>query len=103
MAYADFADFKYINDVFGYEYGSTVLREYARIIGKELKENEIFSRVSADNFVILRRYEDKEGLLARQQSVDADITDFMHKSRHKQTRRYAAASAAWRTPPATWS
>lgn len=85
VAYADFADFKYINDVFGYEYGSTVLREYARIIGKELKENEIFSRVSADNFVILRRYEDKEGLLARQQSVDADITDFMHKSRHKQT------------------
>ena len=85
VAYADFADFKYINDVFGYEYGSAVLREYAHIIGKELKGNEIFGRVSADNFVILRRYEDKEEVLARQQTVDAAITDFMHKSRYKQT------------------
>lgn len=41
--------------------------------------------VSADNFVILRRYEDKEEVLARQQTVDAAITDFMHKSRYKQT------------------
>lgn len=85
IAYVDFADFKYINDVFGYEYGNAILKEYARIAGNELKDNELLGRVSADNFVILRSYEEKMEVLARQRAVDDLITDFMHRSQNKQT------------------
>lgn len=41
IAYVDFADFKYINDVFGYEYGNAILKEYARIAENELKDKEM--------------------------------------------------------------
>ncbi len=85
VVYMDFADFKYINDVFGYEYGNAILREYTRIIQNELGGKEIFGRVSADNFVILRRYEEKMEVMARQRSIDAMITDFMSRSQNKQT------------------
>lgn len=85
VAYVDFADFKYINDVFGYEYGNRVLQEYARITAAELDEKEIFGRVSADNFVILRHYNDKMEVLARQRAIDARLMDFLHNSRNKQS------------------
>lgn len=85
VAYVDFADFKYINDVFGYEYGNRVLQEYARITAAELGEKEIFGRVSADNFVILRHYDNKMEVLARQRAIDARLMDFLHNSRNKQS------------------
>ena len=49
-----FADFKYINDVFGYKYGDEILINYAATISNELRTGEVLGRVSADNFVILR-------------------------------------------------
>lgn len=81
--YADFADFKYINDVFGYEWGDRILKEYAAIIDRELEEGEIFGRVNADNFVILRQYTSKKEVLDRQKKVDSQITEYMHHSNEK--------------------
>lgn len=54
LSYVDFADFKYINDVFGYKYGDEILINYAATISNELRTGEVLGRVSADNFVILR-------------------------------------------------
>lgn len=81
--YADFADFKYINDVFGYEWGDRILKEYASIIERELGKGEVFGRVNADNFVIMRQYESKKEVLQRQKKVDNQITDYMHQSKEK--------------------
>lgn len=78
LVYVDFADFKYINDVFGYSYGDNILINYARIIREELGQGELLGRVSADNFVILRHYTEKRDILTRQQQVDLKITEFMH-------------------------
>lgn len=78
LLYVDFADFKYINDAFGYNYGDNILVNYARIIRKELGQGELLGRVSADNFVILRHYTEKRDILTRQQQVDIKITEFMH-------------------------
>lgn len=58
----DFADFKYINDVFGYKYGDEILINYAATISNELRTEEVLGRVSADNFVILRYYNEKTTL-----------------------------------------
>jgi len=78
LVYVDFADFKYINDVFGYKYGDEILINYAAIISKELRTGEVLGRVSADNFVILRYYNEKNDIMVRQQQVDIKITEFMH-------------------------
>lgn len=78
VTYVDFADFKYINDVFGYEYGDVILKKYAAVITGELAQQELLGRFSADNFVILRRYDKKLEILARQKQVDTQITAFMH-------------------------
>lgn len=78
LVYVDFADFKYINDVFGYKYGDEILINYAAIISKELRAGEVLGRVSADNFVILRYYNEKNDIMVRQHQVDIKITEFMH-------------------------
>lgn len=78
LVYVDFADFKYINDVFGYKYGDEILINYATIISKELRAGEVLGRVSADNFVILRYYNEKNDIMVRQHQVDIKITEFMH-------------------------
>lgn len=81
--YVDFADFKYINDLFGYAWGDRILKEYASIIQKDMRHDEVFCRVNADNFVILRCYESKKEVLERQKEVDGRITEYMRKSSEK--------------------
>lgn len=78
--YVDFADFKYINDVFGYEWGDRILKEYGAILEQDLDEKEIVGRVNADNFVILRHYDSKKDLLNRQKEADNKITEYMRSS-----------------------
>ena len=79
IVYTDFADFKYINDVFGYEYGDSILTKYGEILRSSLEEHELCGRVSADNFVLLRRYRQKEEIAVRQRNADGEIISFMHK------------------------
>ena len=62
VVYTDFSDFKYINDVFGYDYGDLLLSQYGKILQKGLHEYELCGRVSADNFVLLLHYSEKARL-----------------------------------------
>lgn len=80
VVYTDFVDFKYINDVFGYNYGDDILTRYGEILREEIRDDEIYGRVSADNFVLLLWYEDKTEIAIRQQKSDESITAFMHNS-----------------------
>lgn len=81
--YMDFADFNYINDVFGYSWGDKILAQYASVLSEDMAEDEAFGRVNADNFVALRSYHTKEELYERQADVDRKITEFMLSSRDK--------------------
>ena len=85
VVYTDFADFKYINDVFGYSYGDSILARYGEIIRAGLGEYELAGRVSADNFVLLLRYGDKKEIRERQQKSDTEIIGFMHRFHGGQT------------------
>lgn len=76
VIYVDFADFKYINDVFGYDFGDDILKHYTELNQASLRKGEVFGRVSADNFVILRKYETKEALLSCQRAVDQKIAEY---------------------------
>jgi len=57
----DVDNFKYINNILGYERGNNFLRQFASILHKELSPGAIFCRYDADIFCIFtRRYEEFE-------------------------------------------
>jgi len=49
----DLDDFKYVNDTLGHAAGDEVLSEIGRIIGKRLRETDVFARLSGDEFAVL--------------------------------------------------
>lgn len=49
----DVDNFKYINEVFGYEYGNRILVHIANVTKHFAKENELYARISGDNFAML--------------------------------------------------
>ncbi|MEE0421736.1 MAG: EAL domain-containing protein [Lachnospiraceae bacterium] len=58
--YSDLKNFKYINDVFGYDVGDQLIRYEAEYLKASLVEGESFCRISADNFSVLKKYESQE-------------------------------------------
>lgn len=56
VIYCDIDHFKLINDTFGFEEGDEVLRSFGSILQRFLQEKELCARLSADNFVMLKRY-----------------------------------------------
>ena len=53
IVYQDFSNFKYINEMFGYEVGDKILREYALTIPRLTRRFIMASRVFSDNIVCL--------------------------------------------------
>ncbi len=49
----DVDNFKYINEMFGYEYGNQVLIHIAKSMQGFVKPDELYARVSSDNFAML--------------------------------------------------
>lgn len=49
----DIDNFKYINEVFGYEYGNRILIHIAMVLKRFARENELYARISGDNFAML--------------------------------------------------
>lgn len=85
VVYTDFSDFKYINDVFGYTYGDSILKTYGAILTEELRDGEICGRVSADNFVLLLQFQSKDEVAQRQRIADRKIIQFMRSSHERQS------------------
>ena len=85
IVYTDFADFKYVNDIFGYAYGDSILKKYGEILCSSLREDELCGRVFADNFVLLMRYEEKEEIARRQKENDKKIAQFMREGKEQQS------------------
>lgn len=85
LFYVDFSDFKYINDVFGYARGDDMLRQYAALLIEDKKAYELVGRINADNFIILRHYENRTELTKRQSAVDARIREYMRSHLEKQS------------------
>ena len=53
MVYQDFSNFKYINEMYGYEVGDKILRDYADAVQKFTDRFIMGSRVFSDNIVCL--------------------------------------------------
>ena len=60
LIYSDIDKFKFINDNLGYEEGDKIICAISNKLYNSMGENEIFARVSADNFLILVEYTNKK-------------------------------------------
>ncbi|MBR1210576.1 EAL domain-containing protein [Bradyrhizobium sp. JYMT SZCCT0180] len=53
LAFLDVDNFKHINDYYGHAIGDTLLVEMAKRLGMDLRESDILSRISGDEFMLL--------------------------------------------------
>ncbi|MGJ4888367.1 putative bifunctional diguanylate cyclase/phosphodiesterase [Bradyrhizobium sp. HKCCYLRH3099] len=53
LAFLDLDNFKYINDYYGHATGDTLLVEFAKRISRDLRETDLLSRISGDEFLLL--------------------------------------------------
>lgn len=65
MISVDINKFRTVNDHLGYEEGGKILNKLANLIAAELKEDEFYSRRSADSFCILIKYEKDVDIFGR--------------------------------------
>lgn len=74
--YYDLKNFKYINNIYGYDIGDKMLCYWARVIHRGLKEGEAFARVSSDRFTVLHLYRNKEEVEKRFWSYLSELEQF---------------------------
>ncbi|NOJ46353.1 putative bifunctional diguanylate cyclase/phosphodiesterase [Bradyrhizobium archetypum] len=53
LAFLDIDNFKHINDYYGHAAGDALLAEMAKRLGLDLRDSDILSRISGDEFVLL--------------------------------------------------
>jgi diguanylate cyclase (GGDEF)-like protein len=53
LAFLDIDNFKHINDYYGHAIGDTLLIELSRRLGRELRDTDMLSRISGDEFLLL--------------------------------------------------
>src|ERR1700761_962064 len=53
LAFLDIDNFKHINDYYGHAAGDTLLIEVAKRLGMDLRESDMLSRISGDEFMLL--------------------------------------------------
>ncbi|MFZ2157905.1 MAG: EAL domain-containing protein [Bradyrhizobium sp.] len=53
LAFLDIDNFKHINDYYGHAIGDALLAEVARRLGMDLRESDMLSRISGDEFLLL--------------------------------------------------
>jgi diguanylate cyclase (GGDEF)-like protein len=53
LAFLDVDNFKHINDYYGHSIGDALLVEMAKRLGMDLRESDILSRISGDEFMLL--------------------------------------------------
>lgn len=61
----DVDKFKYVNEMFGYEYGNTILIHIAKVLRLFAQKEELYARVSSDNFALLLKDEGTEEELSK--------------------------------------
>jgi c-di-GMP phosphodiesterase Gmr len=68
LAFLDIDNFKHINDYYGHAVGDALLIEMAKRLGLDLRESDILSRISGDEFLLLLNPVESE----------SEVAEFVH-------------------------
>ena len=69
----DIRNFKMINDVFSYKTGDKIIQGIAEELRYSFNKESLVARVSADNFVVMLEYQDKDVL-------EEELNDIIEKN-----------------------
>lgn len=83
ITYLDFKNFKFINDMYGYSVGDSVIKNFAEVLASETGKTECFARINADKFVLLLEYVSREALLERLEHCKQKLLEFELLSKEK--------------------
>ena len=75
LCYFNVKSFKYINEAYGYQIGDATLKCIADILSKNIGENEAFSRVINDTFIVLLQYNDNASFMRAFDSIKNEVHD----------------------------
>lgn len=75
LHFIDLNDFKRLNDQYGHSRGDFALIEFSRRIGKHLGKEQIFARISGDEFILVdtEKHEDDPDGDARWRTIEAEF------------------------------
>lgn len=86
----DINNFKYVNELFGFEEGNLLLKHIVKILNENIKPDEIFSRSVADKFLLMLKFSDEKELLVRLEN----IMDLISQYSIRNNRSYSVISSA---------
>lgn len=94
VAALNIQQFKFINEIFGREYGDTLLKEVKEVLDQKMRDGEFFARDKADLFYLCLLDIDREQILTRLQDIMNAVINI--SSRHHnnyQIRLYCGVAA----------
>ncbi len=75
----DVDNFRMYNDLYGHDYGDTILKNTAAILNKSIDKFDILSRFGGDEFSIILRSKDMESLENKVQQIHENAEKFKNK------------------------
>lgn len=77
VLYLDINDFKIINELYGYKYGDKILVQFANSLKELISTPDIICRINADNFLIMKSYQDKIELINLCQKINQQFCNLI--------------------------
>ena len=93
LVVVDIDDFKAINDIHGHIVGDTVLKQFAALLKKSLREDDLIARWGGEEFLFAINIDDIEKALQRVESVRKRIEEYTFDTVGHLT---ASFGVAWR-------
>jgi diguanylate cyclase (GGDEF)-like protein len=75
LAMFDLDHFKQVNDRFGHIAGDTVLKHFATVVGRELRESDVFARLGGDEFIALLPETDRDTAMVLAKRILGKLRD----------------------------
>ena len=83
LIHFDVDKFKVFNEHYGYKVGNQLLGYVSNVVKHFLHDNEIYSRLNGDYFVILMHYQTEDELLLRLKEMKSELEDYKNKSDYR--------------------
>ncbi|MEG0382519.1 MAG: EAL domain-containing protein [Christensenella sp.] len=72
----DINKFKIFNQLYNYQHGNLLIQNIARVLEKDMHENELYSHTGADDFDVIIRYVSESDIIGRILKWNQQIKDF---------------------------
>ena len=91
----DLDDFKRINDTYGHQFGDRILKHFARVLQRSIRNSDVAFRLGGDEFAIILQPASEQSTRLVVERIDTEIKNDSLLSEFKITS--AIGSATWRT------